>query len=902
MKYSPKVYLIALSLMLLPASFATGQPATASTTPTTEPAVAPEAPLTNTDSTAHPERVVSVTATQWVDQLNNGGTTGTWPVQVVNSDNQISNSGIFTVSANNSPTRQGVDYSFSRPSPSGLKAAGYDFVIRYVGGSTSKDITPSEARALQAPGVGLDIIIVFEDASNEMLGGYATGVADAKIAVSQAMAAGAPQNFFCYFGCDFNASSSDQPAINAYLDGAASVLGGVARVGIYGPYAPLKDAMDAGKASKGWQTLSWSNGNVYSGISLYQYDLGVNNQGMSIAGGICDLDYGYGNDLGQWPVLPITGSLRVNIAPADAISSGQIATLSIAVTGSNLTYQWYRGNACDNSNPISGATAATYITPTLTATTSYWVLISSGTSCAPSETATVTVNATRSFAACYFGVCDQSATGASLVNGGHPSANDAPTTRTSGNDGNQGSWALYVRSDNTGVFIACLSQSKTAIVQNATINLDGSFSVSGSLAAQADGTPRSLAIEPAVLRETTSNNYILSGQIVSGQVAGQISGLGLSMTGSADATNGSAQAVTGFYTASALGTSTGKTYTVVGPSGQALVVTTSPTVADGATGTVNSSGQLIATTVNGGQLNLNVNQAAQSITATLTPSGALAPISYAGLSDTTPSTARLASLSGRASAGTGDQTLILGFYIGGAGSKQVLIRGIGPTLAQYGVSGVLADPQLKLFNTANTQINQNDDWSGSTALANAFAAVNDFPLPANSKDAALLVPLPLNGYTAQVNGAGTSTGVALIEAYEADIGTPAARFTALSARSQVGTGENIIIAGFVVTGNAPKTLLIRGIGPTLANYGVNGVLADPKVELYAGNAKIYENDNWGGTTALSDAFTATQAFPLPANSKDAALLVTLQPGLYTAQVSGVGGTTGVALVEVYEMP
>jgi nitrogen fixation protein len=263
---------------------------------------------------------------------------------------------------------------------------------------------------------------------------------------------------------------------------------------------------------------------------------------------------------------------------------------------------------------------------------------------------------------------------------------------------------------------------------------------------------------------------------------------------------------------------------------------------------------------------------------------------------------RLANLSVRAPAGTGDQTLIVGFYIGGTGSKQVLIRGVGPTLAQYGVGGVLADPQLKLFNVANTQINQNDDWGGGTALANAFAVVNDFALPANSKDAALLVTLPLGGYSAQVNGAGTSTGVAMIEAYEADTSTPGARFTALSARNQVGTSDNIIIAGFVVTGNAPKTLLIRGIGPTLANYGVGGVLADPKLDLYSGNTRIDGNDNWGGTTTLSNAFTATQAFPLPANSKDAALLVTLQPGLYSAQVSGVGGTTGVALVEVYEMP
>jgi hypothetical protein len=233
----------------------------------------------------------------------------------------------------------------------------------------------------------------------------------------------------------------------------------------------------------------------------------------------------------------------------------------------------------------------------------------------------------------------------------------------------------------------------------------------------------------------------------------------------------------------------------------------------------------------------------------------------------------------------------------------VLIRGVGPTLTQYGVGGVLADPQLKLFNAAGTRIDQNDDWGGSAVLANAFAAVNDFALPANSKDAALVVALPLDGYTAQVNGAGNSTGVALIEAYETDTATPAARFTALSARNQVGTGDNTLIAGFVVTGNAPKTLLIRAIGPTLANYGVGGVLADPQLALFDHlSTKIAENDNWSGTTTLSDAFTATQAFPLPANSKDAALLVTLQPGLYSAQVSGVGGTTGVALIEVYQMP
>jgi hypothetical protein len=266
---------------------------------------------------------------------------------------------------------------------------------------------------------------------------------------------------------------------------------------------------------------------------------------------------------------------------------------------------------------------------------------------------------------------------------------------------------------------------------------------------------------------------------------------------------------------------------------------------------------------------------------------------------------RLASLSVRAPAGSGDQTLILGFFIDGAGSKQVLIRGIGPTLAQYGVGGLLADPQLKLFNLSGTQVAQNDDWNGSAALANAFDSVRAFALPAASKDAALLVSLPLGGYSAQVSGANNSTGVALIEAYEADVGTPGTRFVSLSARNQVGTGDNILIVGFVVAGNTPKQLLIRGIGPALAALGVSGVLTDPKLELYSVTTvttKIYENNDWSGTTDLNAAFTATQAFPLSANSKDAALLVTLQPGIYTAQVSGVGQTTGVALVEVYEMP
>jgi hypothetical protein len=236
--------------------------------------------------------------------------------------------------------------------------------------------------------------------------------------------------------------------------------------------------------------------------------------------------------------------------------------------------------------------------------------------------------------------------------------------------------------------------------------------------------------------------------------------------------------------------------------------------------------------------------------------------------------ARLANVSVRSGAGTGDQTLIVGLALGGTGSKQVLVRGIGPGLTQFGLPGALADPQLRLFNSAGVQTHVNEDWGGGATLSGAFSAVGAFSLPAASKDAALLVPLATGTYTAQVT-ATSGTGVALLEAYDADAAVTTARFVNISARTQVGTGDNVLVIGFVVTGTGPKTVLLRAVGPGLTPFGVGGHGA---------------------------AFTQTGAFGLPAASKDAALLVTLQPGAYTAQVSGVAGTTGVALVEVYEVP
>ena len=273
---------------------------------------------------------------------------------------------------------------------------------------------------------------------------------------------------------------------------------------------------------------------------------------------------------------------------------------------------------------------------------------------------------------------------------------------------------------------------------------------------------------------------------------------------------------------------------------------------------------------------------------------------------------RIINLAIRSRAGTDAETLIVGVAVGGAGTtgtKPVLVRGVGPTLNVFGVPGTLADPKLELFSGSGTKLSENDDWGGSAQISTIGSQVGAFALGSNtSKDAALYNTTfsPGNSYSVWITGNGGTTGVALAEIYDATAaGTHTAttpRLTNVSARTQVGTGDNILIAGFAIGGQTSKTVLIRAIGPTLGSFGVQGALNDPKLELFTGDTKINENDNWGGSAELSNAFLSVAAFPLSAASRDAVLLVTLAPGSYTAQVSGVGNTTGVALVEVYEIP
>lgn len=241
-----------------------------------------------------------------------------------------------------------------------------------------------------------------------------------------------------------------------------------------------------------------------------------------------------------------------------------------------------------------------------------------------------------------------------------------------------------------------------------------------------------------------------------------------------------------------------------------------------------------------------------------------------------------------------DAALIVGAVVRD-GTKNILVRAAGPALAAFGLTG-LTDPRFEVFGAGPAPVAANDNWASN--LASTFDAVGAFPFTPGSRDAALLQSL-LGAVTFQARG--TGPGAVLVEAYDASGGL-AARLANLSARSQVGTGADILIAGFNVSGANSKQVLIRAIGPGLAGFNLTGFLADPALTVLNANtgAVIATNDNWNAT--LAPTFVRVGAFPLTAGSCDAALLVTLPAGAsYTVQVSGADGGAGEALVEIYEV-
>jgi hypothetical protein len=249
--------------------------------------------------------------------------------------------------------------------------------------------------------------------------------------------------------------------------------------------------------------------------------------------------------------------------------------------------------------------------------------------------------------------------------------------------------------------------------------------------------------------------------------------------------------------------------------------------------------------------------------------------------------------------------LVVGFAVSGSAARAVLVRGVGPALATFGVADAVAATRLEILDAGGRAVATNAGWDGAAATAAAFARLGAFPLAARSGDSAALVTLPPGTYTLQVSPAGDTAGTALAEIYDADVPSANSRLLNVSTRGQAAAGDGALIGGFVIAGNAAKRVLLRGAGPSLVQFGLAGTLSDPVLALYDGQSRsLGTNDDWASVAPqLAASGTSVGAYAFAAGSKDSAVLATLAPGAYTVQVTPAAGTSaGTALIEIYELP
>ena len=549
------------------------------------------------------------------------------------------------------------------------------------------------------------------------------------------------------------------------------------------------------------------------------------------------------------------------------ISLNGSATLSVsAASATALTYQWRKDGVA-----IAGATGASLALTNATAATagSYTVVVTNAAGSTTSSTAVITLGS-RLITGTYFG--------------------------TFGGTG--GTFALYVRDDRSGVFLGYARGAKvTLISREVVIDSAGRFQVTA-----AGAGPTAAAI--SIGAEAAEASYVISGSIGGdGAVSGTVAGLNLSLA----ATPAGSASGAGFYQAGAAGSSA-TSYVIVAPTGEAFVASVNGATADAGKGTIDPFGRLDVTTENSARVVGTIQSTASTISLNVTPSGGTAITFVGANNDARTDVEKLLNISSRG-ATTSDSSLVAGFVITGTQPKSVLLRAIGPTLTAFNLTGVLSAARLEVFS-GSTSIAVGTDW-GAAANASTIAAtaarVGAFALANNSRDAAILLTLNPGAYTAIVTGQGGATGVCLVEAYDATNGVipTAQRIINISSRATVGPGQSTLIGGFVISGTIPKRVLVRGVGPGLVQFGLPGALARPQLLLYKGANVIAQNTGWttsSDATAIAAAAVQTGAFALAAGSLDSALLISLEPGNYTAQVVGVGNTTGVALVEIYDVP
>lgn len=535
---------------------------------------------------------------------------------------------------------------------------------------------------------------------------------------------------------------------------------------------------------------------------------------------------------------------------ATSAVAGSVATLTVVANGApEAAIQWLK-----NGVAIAGATNATLVLPNVQPSDagSYSVVASNALGTVTSAAGALTV--TRGpLAGTYFGTM-----------------------------GTGGTFALYLRDNGTGVFLATGATGGALIARNVSVDGLGNFkfTTAGAAGASVQGS-----ISAAGAVTGTAGTATLSGAL---------------------STAGVSQAFAGYYETGANGAAA-TTLLIVGSAGQAFALVQNGATLDGGTGTVDKTGAVAVTTAGKIAVAATVAAGGASATATATPATG-AVITTTGASDSTIGAQQLREFSARANV-SALNTAVVGFVITGSAPDSVLIRGVGPTLSDaFAVSGVLPNPRLDLYR-GGSLLATNIGWAtAANADDIALAAVQSgtFPLRPSAADSAVRISLAPGAYTAVVSSAsGATSGLALAEVYDLSAGGAGQRLVNLSVSGSAGNGANTLVAGVVVAGTQPKRILVRAVGPGLAAFGVTGALAKPVLSLYRGATLIAQNAGW--TTSADAANIAAAAvdagaFAFGATSTDSALLINLTPGLYSAQVSSVDAATGTALIEVYELP
>jgi hypothetical protein len=615
-------------------------------------------------------------------------------------------------------------------------------------------------------------------------------------------------------------------------------------------------------------------------------------------------------------------ALTVNAAPvapaitvqpvASTVTAGQAASISVTATGTApLTYQWRKDGVA-----LSGATSATFTLATTSASDAgtYSVVVTNSAGSVTSSGVALTVNAAPVPPAITVQPVASTVTTGQAVTFSVTATGTAPLAYQWRKDG----IAL------SGATSATFTLTTTSAGDAGTYSVVVTNSAGSATSTGAALTVTLAPVAPAITVQPAASTV----------TAGQAASFSVTATGTAPLTyqwrkDGVALsgATSATFTLATTSASDAGTYSVVVTNGAGSVTST------GAALTVNAAPVAPAITVQPAASTVTAGQAASfSVTAMGTApltyqwrkdgvalSGATSAIvtlattsasdagtysvvvtngvgsvtsSGAALTVSPPKSSRIANVSIRATLKP-RQTLIVGLTMNG-GLKPVLMRAVGPGLGAFGVANAMPDPDLALFSS-ESRVVSNDNWGGGADLVSAAASVGAFPLAAASKDAAALRSFS-GGHTLHVQG--VDGGNVLVEAYDAGTGD-SPRLINVSARNYAGVDGDVLIAGFTVFGNAPKRVLIRAVGPTLGEFGVLGVIADPKLEVYQDAARVAENDNWAAS--LAPAFGSVGAFQLTPGSRDAAIELTLSPGGYTVHVSPASGSPGEALIEIYEL-